>query len=110
MVANVSANTFAVNVDGGVLPSLGASEVVKQANVTGSVATGLDYTDVTINEVAAAANEITLPGAYSLVNGAAGDGVSVEVGKAGSLAANEATIDLSSYLKNVSIIESVVTA
>lgn len=110
MVANVSANTFAVNVEGGVLPSLGASTVVKEANVTGSVATGLDYTDVTINEVAAAANEITLPGAYSLVNGAAGDGVSVEVGKAGSLAANEATIDLSSYLKNVSIVETVVTA
>ena len=110
MVANVSANTFAVNVDGGVLPSLGASNVVKQANVTGSVATGLDYTDVTINVVAAAANEIAIPGAYKLEAGAAGDGVSVEVGKAGNLADNEATIDLSSYLKNVSIIESVVTA
>lgn len=107
MVANVSANTFVVNVTGGVLPSLGTSSVVKNANLTGSVATGLDYTDVTINEVAAAANEITLPGVYSLVNGSVGDGV--EVGKAGKLASNEATINLSSYLKNVSIVETVVT-
>lgn len=108
MVANVSANTFAVNVSGGVLPSLGTSSVVRNANVTGAVATGLEYTDQTFNAVAAAANEITLPGAYSLEAGSAGDGI--EVGKAGDLATNNATIDLKEYLKDVSIIETVVSA
>ena len=105
MFANVSANTFAVNVSGGVLPSLSDSEVVKNANaiVTGSVGTGLDYTDVNINVVDAAAMEITLPGAYSLVAGSEGDGV--EVGKAGNLATNNATVDLSAYLKDFAIVE-----
>lgn len=103
MVANVSAKTFAVNVSGGVLPSLSDSEVVKQANVTGSVGTGLDYVDVNINVVDAAAMEITLPGAYSLVAGSEGDGV--EVGKAGNLAINNATVNLSEYLKDFAIVE-----
>ena len=47
--------------------------------------------------------EITLPGAYSLVPGSEGDGV--EVGKAGNLAANKATVNLSEYLKDFTIVE-----
>lgn len=106
MVANVPENTFAVNVSGGVLPSLAPSTVVKEANVTGSVATGLDYTDVNINAVDPNAMEIALPGAYSLVDSTSG----VEVGKAGELAAKSATIDLSAYLKDVAIVETKVNA
>lgn len=104
MVANVSANTFAVNVSGGVLPTLGTSSVTKKANITGSVATDLEYTDISINVVDSTAMSITLPGAYSLVSGSAGDGV--EVGKAGELAAKNATIDLRNYVTGVAITES----
>lgn len=103
MVANVSANTFAVNVSGGSLPSLGTSIVVKKANITGSVATSLDYTDVSINAVDPDAMTIKLPGAYSLVEGSVNDGV--EVGKAGELTAKNATIDLSGYVTGVEIKE-----
>ena len=106
MVANVSANTFAVDVTGGVLPSLTASSVVKSAVVTGSVGTGLDYTDVTINAVDPNAMEIALPGAYTLVTSTSG----VEVGTAGALAAKSATIDLKGYLKDVEIVETKVSA
>jgi hypothetical protein len=103
MVANVSANTFAVNVSGGVLPSLGTSTVVKEANITGSVATGLDYTNVTINTVDPDAMTIDLPGTYSIVEGSLGDGF--EVGKAGELTTKNATIDLSGYVTGVEIKE-----
>ena len=106
MVANVAENTFAVNVSGGVLPSLTPSTVVKEANVTGSVATGLDYTDVTINAVDPNAMEITLPGAYSLVDNS---GSGVEVGKAGELAAKSATVDLEAYLTDVAIVKTKVS-
>ena len=106
MVANVAENTFAVNVSGGVLPSLTPSTVVKESNVTGSVATGLDYTDVTINAVDPNAMEITLPGAYSLVDNS---GSGVEVGKAGELAAKSATVDLEAYLTDVAIVKTKVS-
>lgn len=104
MVATVKKNTFAVNVSGGVLPTLGTSTVVRQANITGSVATGLDYEDQpSFNAVAAGATEITIPGAYTLTN-TSGEGA-IEVGKAGELAAKNATIDLSAYLTGVAITE-----
>ena len=108
MVANVAENTFAVNVSGGVLPSLAPSTVVKEAKakVTGSVATGLDYTDVTINAVDPNAMEITLPGAYSLVDNS---GSGVEVGKAGELASKSATVDLEAYLTDVAIVKTKVS-
>ena len=104
MVATVGKNTFAVNVSGGELPSLGASTVVRQANVTGSVATGLDYVDQpSFNAVVAGATEITIPGVYTLTN-ASGEGA-IEVGKSGELAAKNATIDLSAYLTGIAITE-----
>lgn len=100
MVANVAENTFAVNVSGGVLPSLAPSTPVREAKVTGSVATDLDYTDVNINAVDPNAMEITLPGAYTLENSTSG----VEVGVAGELASKSATVNLEAYLKDVAII------
>ena len=102
MIATVPANTFAVNVSGGALPSLTNGSVSRQANITGSVATGLDYVNQN-SFIALSSAKITMPGAYSLtesnVEGA------IEVGKNGELAANNATIDLSSFVTNVEIVE-----
>ena len=102
MIATVPANTFAVNVSGGVLPSLTNGSVSRQANVTGSVATALDYTDQE-SFIALSSAKITMPGTYSLTeSNVAG---AIEVGKNGELAANNATIDLSSFVTNVEIVE-----
>lgn len=102
MVANVSANTFGVSLTGGALPTLGASTLVKSADVKGSVATDLDYVDVNINAVDASAMTINLPGAYSLVDNAT-DGV--EVGVAGELTSKNATINLSNFVTDVAIVD-----
>ena len=104
MVANVAENTFAVNVSGGVLPSLGKSDVVRGANVTGSVATALDFDTKTFNALDSLS--INMPGAYSLaVDATAGD---IAVGAAGALAAKNATVDLSAYVTDVTISSDVV--
>lgn len=103
MVANVAANTFAVNVDGGVLPSLTSSSVVRSANITGSVSTALSFEPKDI--IGLTSNTISLPGAYTLVAGSEGDGV--EVGAAGNLSSNVATIDLSNYVIGVEISETI---
>ena len=102
MVANVSANTFGVSLTGGTLPTLGESTVVKSATITGSVATSLDYTDVNINAVDPSAMTINLPGAYSLVDNAENG---IAVGVAGELATKTASIDLSGFVTDVTIVE-----
>ena len=102
MVANVSANTFGVSLTGGVLPTLGASTVVKGAVITGSVGTDLEYTDVTINAVDPNAMTINLPGVYTLVENAENG---IEVGVAGELATKTANVDLSGYVTEVAIVE-----
>lgn len=90
--------------DAGTLPSFSNAGSVGQFTLTGSVGTELTIVDKTIAEVKADAKTITLPGAYSLVDGSQGDGV--EVGMAGSILDSiEATIDLSSYVTNVAITE-----
>lgn len=98
MVANVSAGTFAVNVSGGALPSLGTSTVVRGAAVTGTVGTELEYVDQTVN--ALKENSITMPGVYTLSN-VDGDGA-IAVGTAGDIKIS-ATVDLSAYLTDVTI-------
>ena len=105
MVANVAKNTFAVNVSGGALPKWEGYEVVKGAEVTGTVATALEYVDQNFNAVAANAMSINLPGAYSLGVGSEGDGI--EVGAAGELISKNATIDLSACVTGVEIKEEV---
>ena len=104
MKVTVAASTFAVGMTAGTLPTLTAGSVSKEAKVTGSVATDLTYVDdVKINVLKA--NDIKLPGAYSLVEGSA-DAYDVVVGAAGTIDV-AATVDLSSYLTGVSIVEKV---
>ena len=102
MNATVPAKTFGVSLTEGTLPSLTAGNVERKAVLAGSVATGLSTTDVTVNSLKS--NDITLPGAYSLVEGSADDGVAV--GAAGQIDVT-ATVDLTSYLTGVSIVETV---
>jgi hypothetical protein len=102
MNATVPAKTFGVSMTEGTLPSLTTGSVTRKAVLTGSVATGLSTTDVTVN--ALKSNDITLPGVYSLVEGSADDGVAV--GAAGQIDVT-ATVDLTSYLTGVSIVETV---
>lgn len=92
-------NTMSIS---GTLPSLNGGKV-SDFILTGSVATDLEIKDKTISAVKDGVTSITIPGAYSLVDGSKGDGV--EVGMAGSLDNIEATIDLSSYVTSVSITE-----
>lgn len=104
MKVTVAASTFAVGMTAGTLPTLTAGSVSKAAKVTGAVATDLTYVDdVKINVLKA--NDINLPGAYSLVEGSA-DAYDVVVGAAGTIDV-AATVDLSSYLTGVSIVEKV---
>jgi len=102
MNATVPAKTFGVSMTEGTLPSLTTGSVTREAVLTGSVATGLSTTDVTVNTLKS--NDITLPGVYSLVEGSADDGVSV--GAAGQIDVTT-TVDLTSYLTGVSIVETV---
>jgi riboflavin synthase alpha subunit len=46
---------------------------------------------------------MTLPGAYTLEKGAAEDGVSLTVGKAGDVKTSVATVDLTGYITDVTI-------
>lgn len=89
--------------DAGTLPSFSNAGSVEKCTLTGIVDTELTITNKTIAEVKEENRSITIPGAYSLVDGSQGDGV--EVGKAGSLDNIEATVDLQSYVTNVTITE-----
>ena len=104
MNATVPAKTFGVSMTEGTLPTLTQGSVThaSASALTGSVATGLSTTDITVN--ALKSNDITLPGVYSLVEGSADDGVAV--GAAGQIDVRT-TVDLTSYLTGVSIVETV---
>jgi hypothetical protein len=98
MVANVPANTFIASVTAGQLPSLSESKF-STTDITGTVGTAL--TTATLEFNALKSNSINMPGAYSLET-VDKDG-DITVGKHGALAANEATVDLTEYLKEVTI-------
>lgn len=102
MKANVPTNTFIASVTPGTLPSLSESKFTT-TEVTGTVSTELIATPFVFN--ALKANTLNTPGAYTLATVAA-DAGDIVVGKEGALAANVATVDLSSYLTGVAIVES----
>ena len=102
MKANVPAGTFIASVTAGNLPSWTGYDFTT-TDVTGSVKTELDTVTETFN--ALKANTLNTPGAYTLATVAA-DAGDIVVGKEGALAANVATVDLSSYLTGVAIVES----
>lgn len=102
MKANVPAGTFIASVTAGNLPSWTGYDFTT-VDVTGSVKTELTTEEFKFN--ALKANTLNTPGAYSLSIVAAESG-DIVVGKEGALAANVATVDLSTYLTGVAIVES----
>ena len=88
----------------GVLPTLTESTYTS-STLTGSVATALSTSKVEINGLID--NSITLPGTYSLVT-ATSSTDAITVGAAGVLDKLNATIDLSGYLKDVTVESTVV--
>lgn len=102
MKANVPAGTFIASVTAGNLPSWTGYDFTS-VDVTGSVKTELTTEDFKFN--ALKANTLNTPGEYSLATVAAESG-DIVVGKEGALDANVATVDLSTYLTGVAIVES----
>jgi hypothetical protein len=94
---------FATGLTGGELPSLDASNATK-SDISATVGTDLNFEEKTIRAVAAAASEITLPGAYTLSSADAAGDNTVLVGKAGEVAAKEAYVNLAGYLTDVNIV------
>lgn len=103
MKANVPTNTFIASVTPGQLPSL-APSTLKTVNVTGTVSTELATEKFEFNALKSI--NVNMPGAYTLETATVGGEGVVEVGKAGALDANKATVDLSTYLTGVAIVES----
>lgn len=101
MKAAVPAQTFVTSVTAGELPSWTGYDF-DTVNVTGTVGTALTAEPFEFN--ALKTNSINMPGAYSLST-VESDG-DITVGKAGTLAANTATVDLTGYLTGVAIVES----
>ena len=101
MKATVPADTFVTSQTAGTLPSLTNGSVSK-ATVSATVDTKLTFVDQSINAVIAG-TKIDLPGAYTLVEGAENDGVSV--GKAGEVAGKKASVNLEEYLKDVNVVK-----
>ena len=104
MKANVPTNTFIASVTPGSLPSWTGYDHTT-TDVTGTVSTELATEEFKFN--ALKANTLNTPGAYTLETVAA-DAGDIVVGKEGALAANTATVDLSTYLTGVAISETVV--
>lgn len=100
MKATVPAETFVVGQTAGTLPSL-TEGTVNKVTVTGFVSTELTFAEQAVQAVKT--TEITLPGAYTLGKGTEGD-YDVLVGKAGAVAAKEASVNLKGYLMDVNVV------
>lgn len=104
MKATVAADTFLTSVkSAGELPSL-TNTSFTTGKVEGSVATALSTSTKTINALAEGVTSIATPGTYSLTKGAEGENGVVKVGAAGELDNMVATVDLTNYLTDVTIV------
>lgn len=102
MKATVPANSFVASATQGTLPTWEGYKATP-IDLTASVATDLDVKTETIHTLVADLNTITLPGAYHLGSATAAGDETVLVGKAGSLADVNATVDLQGYVTDVKI-------
>lgn len=100
----IAADTFLTGVDKeGTLPSL-TNTSFSTGKVEGSVATALTTETKTINALAEGVTSIATPGTYSLTTVSAAEDGAVTVGKAGALDNMVATVDLTNYLTDVTIV------
>ena len=103
----IAADTFLTGVDNaGTLPSL-TNTSFSTGKVEGSVATALSTETKTINALAEGVTSIATPGTYSLTTVTAAEEGAVAVGKAGALDNMVATVDLTKYLTDVTIVTDV---
>ena len=102
MKTTVPAEAFVSTASAGTLPSL-TGQKATPVKVTGTVNTALTMVSTPLHVLADGLTTITLPGAYTLESGAKGDGVSLEVGKAGDLKDVNATVNLMGYVTDVKI-------
>lgn len=110
MKATVAADTFLTSVkSAGELPSL-TNTSFSTGKVEGSVATALTTETKTINALAEGVTSIATPGTYSLTTVSAAEAGAVTVGKAGILDNMKATVDLTNYLTDVTIVTDVTDA
>ena len=100
ITATIPADTVAVALTGGTLPSLSISAAT--GTLTGSVPTALASTPYEFSAVSASAATLTIPGAYSLVSVSEGG---VAVGKAGeySLTGGKVTLAADTFVTDVKV-------
>ena len=100
----IAANTFLTGVNKeGTLPSL-TNTSFSTGKVEGSVATALSTSTVNINALAEGVTSIATPGTYSITTVSASEAGAVKVGAAGALDNMVATVDLTNYLTDVTIV------
>ena len=104
MKATVPAQSFVTSVTPGELPTWTGYDF-DTTDITGTVDKTLTTTPKTLHVVDDDIKTITLPGVYTLEKGAAEDGVSLTVGKAGDVKTSVATVDLTGYITDVTIVE-----
>jgi hypothetical protein len=97
MKASVPAGSYVASATTGTLPTYTPMQF-DTTDITGSVNTALDYTDVTIHTLADGITTIDLPGAYTLVESETG----IEVGVAGDITVG-GTVNLEGYVTKVEI-------
>jgi hypothetical protein len=103
----IAEDTFLTGVDNaGTLPSL-TNTSFSTGKVVGSVATALTTETKTINALAEGVTSIATPGTYSLTTVAAAEEGTIAVGKVGALDNMTATVDLTNYLTDVTIVTDV---
>ena len=100
MIATVPAETFIESADAGTLPSWTGGSV-NHIELTGSVDTTLATEIVTF--CALDSNTLTIPSVYTLESSDTNSEGAIEVGKSGALANNLASVDLTSYITDVTI-------
>jgi hypothetical protein len=102
MKATVPAQSFVTTVTPGELPTWTGYDF-GTTDITGTVNTTLTTTPKTLHVANNDITTMTLPCAYTLEKGAAEDGVSLTVGKAGDVATSVASVDLTGYITDVTI-------
>ena len=102
MKAIVPEQSFITTVTPGELPTW-TGYSFDTTNITGTVDTTLSTISKTLHVVNNDITTMTLPGAYTLEKGAAEDGVSLTVGKAGELKTSVASVDLAGYITDITI-------
>jgi hypothetical protein len=103
----IAADTFLTGVEKEAVLPTWTNASFSTGKVEGSVATALTTETKTINALAEGVTSIATPGTYSLTTVAAAEEGTIAVGKVGALDNMTATVDLTNYLTDVTIVTDV---